>query len=59
LERKVEEQARRQDEVIRMLQQVSVSQSQNLTLGIMRSVEEINEKYDLFVFRPRPPEGQS
>jgi hypothetical protein len=57
LEKKVEEQAKRQEEVIRLLHQVNVSQSQNLTVGLMQSIGELDELYDIFVLRPRRSES--
>jgi hypothetical protein len=54
LERKVEEQARQQTEVIRLLQQIQVSQRQSLTVALLGSLGELNDKQTIFM-RYHPP----
>ena len=57
VEKKVEEQGRRQEEMFHLLQQINVSQRQNTTIAIIRSIDELGERYDAFTGRPPQPEG--
>lgn len=59
VEKKVEEQGRRQEEMFRLLQQINVSQHQNTTVAIIRSIDELNERYEVFTSVPTPPEGDT
>lgn len=59
VEKKVEEQGRRQEEMFHLLlQQINVSQHQNLTVAIVRSIEELGEKDDAFTRPPQPSGDQ-
>jgi hypothetical protein len=58
VEKKVEEQGRRQEEMLRILQQINVSQSQNITLAIIRSVDDSGDKLAAFTLRPEPEGDQ-
>jgi hypothetical protein len=55
VEKKVNEQGRRQEEILRILQQINISQRQNLTVAIIRSIDELGERYDAFTSRPPQP----
>jgi hypothetical protein len=63
VEKKVEEQGRRQDEMLHLLQQINVSQNQkqdqkqNLTVAIVSSLAELPGLGDAFNLRDVPPEG--
>jgi hypothetical protein len=63
VEKKVEEQGRRQEEMLHLLQQINVSQNQNqnqkqnLTVAIIRSLDELDDRGDVFNRRDVQPEG--
>jgi hypothetical protein len=57
MEKKVEEQGRRQEEMFRLLQQINVSQRQNLTVALMRSFDELPEKTEAFTLHIPQTEG--
>lgn len=63
VEKKVEEQGRRQDEMLHLLQQINVSQNQkqdqkqNLTVAIISSLAELGDLGDAFNLRDVHPEG--
>lgn len=59
VEKKVEEQGRRQEEVVRLLQQINVSQSQNITLAILRSIDELGDKGAIFMQQPPAEDDQT
>jgi hypothetical protein len=58
VEKKVAEQGRRQDEMLRLLQQINVSQRQNLTVALIRSIDDLPEKAEAFVHIPQPEGDQ-
>jgi hypothetical protein len=57
VERKVDEQGRRQEEMLRLLQQINVYQHQSLTVDLRRSIDELPDKAAGFTFHVSPPEG--
>lgn len=58
LEKQVREQAQRQEEILHLLQSITVSQNQNLTVGIMQSLDELDDNFELFMLRRRPGREQ-